>query len=155
MKVLVTGISGVGKSTLVGELRRRGYSAFDVDDDGLSVPLVDGTWGWRLADVRALLERYEGRLVFLAGCSEEQAALEWDLKVLLTATSEVIIDRLIERSNNPFGKTKAEQTRVLSDMEWVLPLLRESADLEIDTTSQPPAVVADAVIEAVRRAGGD
>jgi dephospho-CoA kinase len=32
MRVLLTRMSGTGKSTLVQELRRRGYSAYDADD---------------------------------------------------------------------------------------------------------------------------
>src|ERR1700722_16722343 len=48
MRVLVTGVSGTGKSSLIKELRRRGYSAFDADDDGFTAPLPDGTWAWRM-----------------------------------------------------------------------------------------------------------
>jgi adenylate kinase family enzyme len=47
MRVLLTGMSGSGKSTLVQELRRRGYAAYDADDDGFSEPRADGRWGWR------------------------------------------------------------------------------------------------------------
>ena len=42
MRVLLTGMSGSGKSTLVQELRRRGYAAYDADDDGFSEPRADG-----------------------------------------------------------------------------------------------------------------
>jgi len=35
-RVLLTGMSGVGKSTVIGELAARGYWAVDTDDDGLS-----------------------------------------------------------------------------------------------------------------------
>ena len=51
MHVLITGMSGVGKSTLVGELRERGYAAYDADDDGFAEPRADGRWGWRAAEV--------------------------------------------------------------------------------------------------------
>ena len=36
MRILLTGMSESGKSTLVQELRRRGYAAYDADDDGFS-----------------------------------------------------------------------------------------------------------------------
>ena len=42
VRVLVTGMSGVGKSTLVRELRRRTFTAYDADDDGFSEPRGDG-----------------------------------------------------------------------------------------------------------------
>jgi dephospho-CoA kinase len=40
-RVLVTGMSGAGKSTVLGELRRRGLLAVDTDDPGWALP--DGT----------------------------------------------------------------------------------------------------------------
>jgi dephospho-CoA kinase len=35
-RVLLTGISGVGKSTVIQHLAARGYKAVDTDDGGLS-----------------------------------------------------------------------------------------------------------------------
>ena len=42
MRVLITGMSGTGKSALVHELRRRGLRGFDADEDGFSEPRADG-----------------------------------------------------------------------------------------------------------------
>jgi hypothetical protein len=85
MWVLLTGMSGAGKSALVHELRRRGYAAYDADEDGFSEPRGDGRWGWRADRVADLLARAPDRLAFFAGCSEEQVDLPFDLRVLLTA----------------------------------------------------------------------
>jgi dephospho-CoA kinase len=149
MRVLVTGMSGTGKSSLVHHLRGRGIAAFDADDDGFSTARADGTWGWRTQAVRSLLDTYpENELVVFAGCSDEQAVIRFDFKVLLTAPVEVMLARLRSRTTNPFGKTDAERERVLADTEWVLPLLRASADLVIDTL-KPVNEVADVVLEAV------
>jgi hypothetical protein len=38
VNVLITGMSGTGKSAVVGELRRGGYKAYDADDHGFSEP---------------------------------------------------------------------------------------------------------------------
>jgi predicted ATPase len=35
--IYVTGVSTAGKSSVLGELRRRGYAAFGVDEDGYGV----------------------------------------------------------------------------------------------------------------------
>jgi hypothetical protein len=150
--VLLTGVSGTGKSSLVTELRRRDFVAYDADDDGFTEPRPDGTWGWRLSLVRSLFEQHEDRLIFFAGCSDEQTRFGFDLKVLLTAPVEVILERLATRTTNSFGKLQAERDRVLADMEWVLPLVRRSADLVLDTTV-PVSDVADAVVAAVASRG--
>lgn len=149
MRVLVTGVSGTGKSSLIACLRRSGHAAFDADDDGYSAPKLDGTWGWRTDAVRSLLDTYgEDQLVFFAGCSDEQATVRFDFKVLLTAPASVILGRLRSRVTNPFGKTEAERERVLADMEWVLPRLRASADLVIEST-EPVDKLANVVLKAV------
>jgi adenylate kinase family enzyme len=57
MRVLLTGMSGAGKSTLVRELRRRGFEAYDADDDGFSGPASDGRWDWKVDEVEPRLRR--------------------------------------------------------------------------------------------------
>ena len=145
MRVLLTGMSGVGKSALVVELRARGYTALDADDDGFSEPRADGRWGWRADRVAQLLERERDGLLFFAGCSEEQAALPFDRRVLLTAPRTVIVDRLRTRATNGYGREDAELAQVLADLAEVEPLLRRSADLVL-TTTEPVTQIADRLI---------
>ncbi len=102
MRALVTGMSGVGKSTLVGELCKRGYTAFDAEDHGFAEPRAEGRWGWRFDKVSELLDRSQDQLTFFARCSEEQAELPFHCRVLLTAPKSVLIDRLRIRTSNPY-----------------------------------------------------
>ena len=150
MRVLLTGMSGVGKSALVAELRRRGHLAYDADDDGFSEPREDGRWGWRADRVAELLAAHREGLLFFAGCSEEQAALPFDYRVLLTVPRAVLIDRLRTRTGNPYGRSGTELAQVLADLAAVEPLLRRSADLVLTTTA-PLAQVADRLLAAVHR----
>ncbi len=146
--VLITGVSGSGKSSLVHELRGRGLVAFDADDDGFTRPGPDGAWPWRVDLVQQLLDHHRGRLLFFAGCSDQQARLPFDHRVLLTAPVDLIVERLRTRTTNPYGRDPLEADRILSEMAWVVPLLEASADLTVETTV-PVGEVADTVLAAL------
>ena len=53
-RVLLTGMSGTGKSTVIRELAARGYKAVN-GDDGWSEEGPDGDWVWREDRVQRLL----------------------------------------------------------------------------------------------------
>ena len=152
MHVLITGMSGTGKSSLVLELRKRGCVAYDADDDGFSEPRQDGRWGWRAEQVAELLSRSSDQLLFFAGCSEEQAELPFDYRVLLTAPEPVVIQRLRTRTNNPYGTGEQQLSQVLTDFAEIEPLIRRSADLVL-TTTEPPATVADTLLRRIAALG--
>ena len=151
MRVLITGMSGVGKSTVVRELAARGYRAVDLEDPalGLSEPREHGTWDWRVDRVRELLASDPADVLVIAGTSQHQTELrsELDLVILLSAPCEVLLDRLASRTTNDFGKDPDERRRILEDLEQVEPLLRRAADLEIDTTAPLDDVVGRIVAE--------
>jgi GTPase SAR1 family protein len=156
MRVLLTGMSGTGKSTLVEELRRRGYAAYDADDDGFSEPRADGRWGWRAEAVASLLAQIpDGDLVFFAGCSEEQIEMPFDYRVVLTVPEDEIVMRLGTRASNAYGRKPAERRQVLEDLANVEPLLRRSADLVLRTTAPVPEVADRLLAHVVDRAAGN
>jgi hypothetical protein len=111
--------------------------AFDADEEGFSEPRADGRWGWRAERVAELLDEPGDGPLFFAGCSEEQATLPFDYRVLLTAPVVVLLERLRTRTGNRYGQSRAQQEQVLADLAKVEPLLRRSADLVLETTSRP------------------
>jgi dephospho-CoA kinase len=138
-RVLVTGMSGTGKSTVLAELARRGHRVVDTDDEGWSdeVPTPGGGVEqlWREDRIRALLDGHREGALFLAGCVRNQGRFRdrFDAVVLLSVPEDVLLDRIATRDTNAFGKRAAERARILADLHAMEPLLRRSADAEIDT----------------------
>jgi dephospho-CoA kinase len=149
--ILVTGMSGTGKSSLLGELGRRGRAVVDLDDPGWTVEVPTDDGGgleqlWDEARVEALLSAYDGRPLVVAGCAANQGRFydRFAAVVLLTVPDDVLRARLATRDTNDFGKTPDELDRILRDLAEVEPLLRATATRELDATA-PVGELADAV----------
>ena len=148
-RVLITGMSGAGKSGVIAELAALGYKAVDTDD-GWCEPQPDGRQRWREDAIYALLAAEDTGILFVAGCEENQAKFhsQFDHIILLSAAVEVLAQRLAARTNNPFGKSGQQFRRFQADLQEVEPLLRAIADCEIDTT-MPLSQVVRAILDAV------
>jgi dephospho-CoA kinase len=129
-------MSGTGKSSVVRELVARGYKAIDTDD-GWSEPQPDGRQMWREDAIQALLTTEDADVLFVAGCEENQAKFhaQFDHIVLLSAPLETLVERLMMRTDNPYGQTPKELCRFLDDVDTVEPLLRRVASHEVRTTA--------------------
>jgi shikimate kinase len=146
-RVLVTGMSGTGKSSALRELARRGHRTVDTDSDTWSrwVTDEDGApdWVWREDAVRDLLTGHRSGKLFVAGCKTNQGRLypHFTHVALLTAPAEVLLARIARRTTNPYGKTGAEREEILRNLVEVEPLLRASATAVIDATAPLDEVV--------------
>lgn len=157
-RILVTGMSGTGKSTVIGELAARGYKAIDADTDAYSewVEVVGDTgalgspawgardWVWREDRVQALLSSEDADMLFVSGCAANMRTFlpQFDHIVLLSAPTDILVERLRTRTSNTYGKDPDEVARTLELVETVEPLLRRAADHEIDTSAPLADVVA-------------
>jgi dephospho-CoA kinase len=141
--VLVTGMSGTGKSTVLAELERRGHRVVDTDVGGW----VDESGPERLwleERITALLDGHGESALFIAGTVANQRRFypRFDVVVLLSAPADVLLERVATRTNNPFGKSEAERAAILGDLAEIEPLLRAGATAELDTRA-PVELLAD------------
>jgi shikimate kinase len=151
-RVLVTGMSGAGKSALLHELAARGHRTVDTDY-GDYFQTIDGERLWREDRISVLLSGSPDDLpgtLFVQGTTRNQGRFypRFDHVVLLSAPAEILAERLATRTSNPYGKDPAELAETLQYKQTVEPLLRASATLEVVTTV-PVAQVADIVLDHV------
>jgi dephospho-CoA kinase len=127
-RVLVTGMSGTGKSTVLAELRRRGHLTVDTDYGGWTLP--DGAWDEPRMD-QLLASHLE---VVVSGTVENQGRFydRFEHVVLLSAPLDVLVERVKRRTDNPYGATAEQRAEIARYLDTVEPLLRGGASLELD-----------------------
>ncbi len=130
---------------VVRELAARGHEAYDLDtpewsewidadpSDGLT-PAQGKDWVWRLDRVGALLSKPGGGTLFISGCAENMGQLlpMIDTVILLAAPVDTILQRLAARSPGGYGHVAEERRKVAALTATIEPLLRQSADHEIE-----------------------
>jgi hypothetical protein len=114
--VLVTGMSGAGKSTALAELRRRGYGTVDNGD---------------------------GPTLYVSGTVSNQGRFYplFHAVVLLSAPADGLMSRIAARTTNPYGKVAAERALVARDLAEAEPRLRATCTHEVDATLPVDRVV--------------
>lgn len=146
--ILITGMSGTGKTSVLDELSRRGYRTVDTDTGGWSVwSKAESGWLWDEARMASLLAEDSDVPLFVSGCVSNQGMFydRFDAVVLLSAPLDVILRRVEERQNNPYGSTPEQRAEITANLREVEPLLRRGATLELDTAHLSMVEVADAL----------
>jgi shikimate kinase len=177
-RVLLTGMSGTGKSTLICALAARGYRAIDADSDEWSewVRIAGGSerpgspavpvtsersersdwvwdefdWVWREDRIHRLLSTEDTDVLFVSGCAANQGKFhaQFDHIVLLSAPARVLMERVATRTTNPYGNLPEERARILQHVDTIEPRLRRVASLEVDT-SAPLEQVLEIILDHV------
>jgi dephospho-CoA kinase len=153
--VLVTGMSGTGKSAALAELGRRGHRVVDTDYGDWIEAAPGSERLWREDRIESLLAEHEDGALFIAGCVANQGKFypRFAAVVLLSAPADVILERVAGRDSNDYGKTDEERRWILQDAAAVEPILRAGATAEIDARA-PLAEVVDE-LERIAGAGAD
>ncbi len=167
MRILLTGMSGVGKTTTLAELQKRGYLVIDLDATGICTWRNIKTrkrvqYGWKGRDRTWLakhvwhcdiktLKRFlscirKDKTVFVAGMADNFRPFSkvFDKAFVLYADDAVIKRRLARRTNNHFAKREDE---MLYMFEYVKELMGQLKNpIHVDT-SKKPAVVAQTILK--------
>jgi shikimate kinase len=147
-RILVTGMSGTGKSTALAELAQRGFRVVDTDDPPWSEwSESDGGYVWRENPMTDLLAGDDGPTLYVSGTVSNQGRFypRFDAVVLLSATAEVLLERIESRTTNDYGKAPEERALILEHIAEVEPLLRAGCTHEIDA-AQPLGDVVEQLV---------
>ena len=170
---LVTGAGGTGKSETCRVLKKRGYEAYDVDEDGYArwqhnetgyihpkssikieqrTPefLAEHDWNVPREAVEDLARKATSKHVFLCGSMGNEDEL-YDLFALvfaLTVDEDTLKHRLMTRPDNNWGKQPHELEQTLQYHRESFAMHKQLGDIVIDT-SQPAEVVVEEILSKI------
>jgi dephospho-CoA kinase len=151
-RILVTGMSGTGKSSALERLRRLGFRTIDTDEgDWTEWSEPAGGYVWCEERIAELLANDAGPSLYVSGTVSNQGRFydRFDAVVLLSAPANILLSRITARTSNSYGKTAAQRAMVLRDLAETEPRLRRTCTHEIDAT-QPLADVVTQLAELGR-----
>jgi hypothetical protein len=141
-------MSGTGKSTVLAELRRRGFEVVETDKpEWMEWSNEEGGYVWREDRVAELLARERDGPLFVSGTVSNQGGFypDFDAVVLLSAPLEVLLGRVDNRTTNDFGKTPGERERIIDDFAAFEHRLRATCTHELDATQPIESIVAELI----------
>jgi broad-specificity NMP kinase len=131
--ILVTAVTGTGKSTVYKALRELGQNAYDIETiDGLYELIDEKTsqvipggldqiregvdWTCNKSRLNEILNAETAQLTFYCGgmANTEDVWNTFDSVIILTVSDETTIQRLSTRQPGEFGSTQENRTWVLS-----------------------------------------
>ncbi len=173
-KILITGVSGVGKSTVSAKLREMGEIAHDTDSiDGLFIMVDKKTrlpainykhddlnevqnMDW-ICDVKKLEEILNNpehnsfEVVFCCGSASnyDEMFTLFDQIILLKTNEENMRQRLSTRMDNDFGRTAEVQDWIMTWKDWWESDVIEKKAIVIDANREIEDVVAEILSKSV------
>lgn len=169
MYVFITGVSGVGKTTVMEELLRRGFVAYDTDHNGLSdwrgrkdgtsvdesLGLAYGTqewfdtYIWTLLPEKVLSLRPEGAddITFMCGApgNAEDVSSNFDIIICLYSDDEVLKGRVLSREARYDGELKD----ILNWNEDFTERFRKLGAVMIDASANTERIV-DSILKVIK-----
>ena len=158
--VLITAVSGTGKSTVCKALEKSGYTAYDIESipglyelvDEKTGDIITGTmnqikegvdWNCKMHELQTLLaSQLDGTVFYCGGMSNTEEVWNYFDKVLILTVSDSTTEkRLSTRDSTEFGGSKKNRDWVLGwkgDVErrWL-----EMGGIEINAEARPDILV--------------
>lgn len=148
--ILITGVAGVGKTSLSNKLNELGYKSYDIDDvpglfsmihretklpiknhDNFDIEKVKVmTWVCDIDNLKSLIKNEQNDLTFYCGGGSNvyEFMKLFDKVVLLTINLETNKYRLSTREDNDFARTSEVQEYVLSKKDdWEKEMIKRGS----------------------------
>lgn len=149
---LISGLPGTGKTSVCKELQLRGVYAVDADE-AFSLQTNNG-WMWQDKELDAELADLTRETLFICGsASNRDEYIDRFTKIfILYVDNETLKTRLINRTNNNFGKDSAVLARQLRFNEGVKQYSTKRGRLLINA-NLPIAKVVDEILDKIDMTG--
>lgn len=170
-RIFITGISGTGKTTIYNELQKHGHRAISLDEypalcrwqNKATGQIVDykavldkdfitsHEWICDTAKLKELLKEADDPVFVLgmAGNQEELLPL-FDTVLLLACPPEIFIKRIMQRSDNDFGKEESAQEYILETYQEFEKRMIQRGAIRIDATGSISKVIQSVLLAAAQ-----
>ncbi len=160
MNNLIEGLSGTGKTTIGKELHERGFRVIEADevfgyygDPETGVPTNDKSqlnWLWDKTKVDKELTADPERVTFVCGGAMNQGEFTKYFTNIFTLflDDETLKDRLLDRTNNDFGKDPKDLRKQLEWNKGTISYAKQRNTILIDAT-RPVDVVVDDILSYI------
>lgn len=163
-KILITGISGSGKSTIAEKLRQAGKNVVDMDDELCEMYYKDSKelvqtefenhdlawvksveWKCDTQKLQALLQR--DREVYCCGSADniQEILSLFHVIILLQIDEETFRNRLTHRTNNNWGQTKEIQDWLLAQKKQYEEIVIQKGAVPINAHQDPDVIISNIV----------
>jgi dephospho-CoA kinase len=137
--IYITGPTGSGKSTICSELNAKGYETYDTDSAGMrKIINHNGTdiLALDLDKLETLKNNSTYKIIFICGTSANDLERpELFSKIFLLVINEKTqLKRILNRTNNQYGKEPHEQANALKWRDVQIEKYRQASAIEIDAS---------------------